>query len=96
MLWAFVASWPQNLVALASPAWGFLAAHEDEAGHLAVRARRLKPRTRPNFPFYTLIKGWQRLFAAARVVFHPWLRGKRPKDPPQLSLFPPNPAALLP
>ena len=56
----------------------------------------LKTCTRPNVPFYTLIREWQRLFAAARVAFHPWLRDKRLKDPPQLSLFPPNPTALLP
>jgi len=85
----------QNLVALASLAWGFLAAFEEDAEHLAIRARRLKPRKRPSFPFYTLIRGWQRLFAAAREVFYPWLRGKRPKAPPQLPLFPPSPGALL-
>jgi len=85
----------QNLVALASLAWGFLAAYEHEAETLVERARRLKPRKRPSFPFYTLIRGWQRLFAAAREVFYSWLRGKRPNAPPQLPLFPPNLGALL-
>jgi len=86
----------QNLVALASLAWGFLAAYEQEAEALVERARRLKPRKRPSFPFYTLFKGWQRLFAAAREVFYAWLRGKRPNAPPQLPLFPPNPGSLMP
>jgi len=86
----------QNLVALASLAWGFLAAYEHEAETLVEHARRLKPRKRPSFPFYTLIKGWQRLFTAARKVFYSWLRGKRPNAPPQLPLFPPNPGSLMP
>ena len=86
----------QNLVALASLAWGFLAACEQDAAALISRAKRQKTKKRPNFLFYTLIKGWQLLFAAAREVFYSWLRVRRPKPPPQLPLFPPNPSALLP
>ncbi|RME60287.1 hypothetical protein D6779_02480 [Candidatus Parcubacteria bacterium] len=81
----------RNLAALASLAWGYLAAYEHEAEELVVRAGRLKPKKRPSFPFYTLIKGWQRLFAAAREVFCSWLRGKRPNAPSQLAMFPPSP-----
>ena len=75
----------QNLVALASLAWGFLAAHEEKAEHLVVRARRLEPRVRPNFPFYTLLRGWQRLFAAARGL-----------SPVAARQAPQRPAAALP
>jgi len=86
----------QNLVALASLAWGFLAASQEDADTLVSRAKRQKPKKKPAFPFYTLIRGWQRLFAAAREVYYVLLRCKRPEPPPQIPLFPQNPAALLP
>lgn len=85
----------QNLVAIASLAWGFLALHQEDGDALVAKAKRQKTKKKPAFPFYTLLAGWQRLFAAAREIFYTHLRGKRPKPPPQLPLFPPNPAALL-
>jgi hypothetical protein len=65
----------QNLVALASLAWALLAAYQRHAHTLWEKARRQKPRQRPVFPFYSLLAGWQRLFAAARrIVYHWWRR----------------------
>ena len=71
----------QNLVALASLAWGLLAAYSDQAEHLREHARRQKPQQRPDFPFYTLFAGFQRLFAGARHTFYHWWRRRRSSLP---------------
>jgi len=84
----------QNLVALASLAWGFLAAYQDEACALVSKAKRQKTK-KPNFLFYTLLAGWRRLFAAAKEIFYARLRRRRPNPPPQLPLFPPSRHAPL-
>ena len=87
----------QNLVALASLAWALLAAYQDDGGKLLEKARRQKPKRSPVFPFYSLLAGWQRLFSAARVIFHPWLRRRRDSRataPPQPDLFADAPGLL--
>ncbi len=87
----------QNLVALASLAWALLAAYQEEGGRLLEKARRQKAARPGMFPFYSLLSGWQCLFSAARVIFHPWLRGRRQTRataPPQPDLFA-NTAGLL-
>lgn len=71
----------QNLVALASLAWALLAAHQQQAETLIAKARRQKPHKRLVFPFYTLLAGWQRLFAPARHVFYHWWRQPKAPDP---------------
>ncbi|MDG4870054.1 hypothetical protein P8631_18860, partial [Guyparkeria sp. 1SP6A2] len=53
----------QNLVALASLAWALLAAYQDRAPELVRHAQRQKRHRRLIFPFYSLQRGWQRLFA---------------------------------
>ncbi len=63
----------QNLVALASLAWALPAAHQEDGNKLLEKARRQKPKRPPIFPFRSLLAGWQRLFSAARLIFHPWL-----------------------
>ena len=84
----------QNLVALASLAWGLLAAYSDQAEHLREHARRQKPQQRPDFPFYTLLAGFQRLFAGARHIFYHWWR-RRQRSSPTPDLFG-NANGLLP
>ena len=69
----------QNLVALATLAWGLLAIHQITETHLLEKARRLKPRKALRFPFYSLLKGWQQLFATAQQIFYPWWR--QPTEP---------------
>ncbi|MEC9306007.1 MAG: hypothetical protein VX449_10590 [Pseudomonadota bacterium] len=65
----------QNLVALASLAWALLAAYQDRAPELVRHAQRQKRHHRLIFPFYSLQRGWQRLFAQGRSVFYPlWRR----------------------
>jgi len=39
---------------------------------LMVKARRQKPKKTLRFPFYSLLMGWQSLFAGARTIFHGW------------------------
>lgn len=86
----------QNLVALASLAWAMLAADTPRAEPLVAKARRQKPRRRPQFPFYTLLKGFQRLFAGAHHVFYHWWRRARPSTKPPIDdLFESN-HALIP
>ncbi len=50
------------------------------------------------FPFHSLLAGWQHLFSAARVIFHPWLRRRRHSGatapPPQPDLFADAPGLL--
>jgi hypothetical protein len=87
----------QNLVALASLAWALLAAYQRHAHTLWEKARRQKPRQRPVFPFYSLLAGWQRLFAAARRIFYHWWRRpiRPPSAPPIDDLFA-STSALMP
>ena len=74
----------QNLVALASLAWALLAADTSRAEALVEHARRQKPRRRPRFLFYTLLEGFQRLFAPARRIFYHWWRRPRPSPTPPI------------
>lgn len=76
----------QNLVALASLAWALLAAYQHDGQYLLEQAKRQK-RQRPRFVFYSLLMGWQQLFAGAREIFHAWWRRpSRPRtdDPPPI------------
>ncbi|HYW76964.1 MAG TPA: hypothetical protein VFA48_10100 [Gammaproteobacteria bacterium] len=75
-----------NLVALASLALALLAAHVDR-GHALVGHAKPQKQKRPNFPFYTLLAGFQRLFAGARHTFHRWWRTRTPTSPPINDLF---------
>ncbi len=64
---------PQNLAALASLAWALLAAHLEQAAYLLRKAKRQKPGRSLQCRFYSLLQGWQRLFAPARrIVYHGW------------------------
>lgn len=74
----------QNLVALASLAWALLAAYQHQSQMLVAHAKRQKPRKRPVFPFYSLLAGWQRLFAGAKEVFYRWWRRPTPQSPPPI------------
>jgi len=78
-------------VALASLAWALLAAYSERAGTLMVKARRQKPKKTLRFPFYSLLMGWQSLFAGARTIFHGWWRRRkrtsRHGGPPIADLF---------
>ena len=66
-------------MALATLAWGLLAVHQVTQTHLLEKARRLKPKRALQFPFYSLLKGWQQLFATAQQIFYPWWR--QPTEP---------------
>ena len=72
----------QNLVALATLAWGLLAEHQHQGQTLIDKARRQKERKPLVFPFYTLLMGWQRLFAQAKTIFYDWWRKPKSVDPP--------------
>ena len=79
----------QNLVALATLAWGLLAYYQHQGQRLLQRAKRQKPKQTLQFPFYSLLQGWQQLFAQARTLFYDWFRAPaRGSDPPIRDLFP--------
>jgi len=61
-------------------------------------ARRQKERHRPDFPFYSLLAGWQHLFAPARRIFYHWWRrpAPGPPGPPPIDDLFGNPSALTP
>ncbi len=75
-------------MALATLAWGLLAFYQHQAQPLIEHAKRLKPKKRLQFPFYSLLAGWQRLFADAKTVFYTWWRKKPDKIPINEALFP--------
>lgn len=77
----------QNLVALATLAWGLLAYYQDDGGKLLAKAKRQKTRKALQFPFYSLLMGWQRLFAEAKHMFYHWWRRPNPHDSPTRDLF---------
>ncbi len=79
----------RNLVALAMASWALLAEEQHRAEELIQRGKRQKDRQRhrPKFPFYSMLKGWQRLFAEATNLLHDRLRrGKSPVPLIQLDL----------
>ncbi len=53
----------QNLVALATLAWGLLACHQNQGQKLIYKAKRQKSHKPLVFPFYTLLSDWQALKA---------------------------------
>ena len=78
----------QNLVALASLAWGLMAYYQNNAQQLINVGRRQKEKKPLQFPFYSILRGWQRLFQQAKTVFYTWWRKPKPdKDPPIDDLF---------
>ena len=77
----------QNLVALATLAWGLLAKHQKNGQNLIDKAQRQKENKPLVFPFYTLLMGWQRLFVGAKSIFYDWWRKPKPKEPPMGDLF---------
>ena len=77
----------QNLVALASLAWALLADGQQDANVLLHKAKRQKPNKTLRFPFYSLLQGWQQLFAPAKHIFYRWWRQQtQHKQPPSLTL----------
>jgi hypothetical protein len=88
----------QNLVALASLSWVLLAAYQDDVTHLLHQAKRQKRKKALRFPFYSLLAGWQRLFAPATAIFYRWWRRPRQpdggNDPPIRDLFARQPGLL--
>ena len=80
----------QNLVALATLAWGLLAVYQEDGERLIEKAKRQKIKKSLQFPFYSLLQGWQRLFASAKTIFYHWWR-RHPTpgitDPPIDDLF---------
>jgi len=77
----------QNLVALATLAWGLLARHQHDGQRLIENAQRQKEKRPLVFPFYTLLMGWQRLFSNAKSLFYDWWRKPKPKAPLMRDLF---------
>ena len=50
--------------------------------------RRQKEKKPLQFPFYSILRGWQRFFQQAKTVFYTWWRKSKPdKDPPIGGLF---------
>jgi len=73
----------KNLVSLMLLAWSFLVYSEEKAAELKAlgKADRIKNRkknrkkeTRPAFPYYSILKGWQMLFSLATTALQSWLR----------------------
>ncbi len=73
----------KNLVALMLLAWSFLVSHEENAAELKelgkadkIRSKKnkRKEQTRPAFPYYSILKGWQILFSLATTALRHWLR----------------------
>ena len=62
----------QNLVALATLAWGLLAEHYKDSQRLIIKSQRQKENRPLVFPFYTLLVGWQRLFVGTKSIFYHW------------------------
>ncbi len=77
----------QNLVALATLAWGLLACHQNQGQKLIYKAKRQKSHKPLVFPFYTLLSGWQALFADAKTLFYDWWRKPNRLPPRQADLF---------
>ena len=62
----------QNLIALASLAWGLIAYYQKDTEHLITVGRRHKEKKkkRLQFPFYSILLGWQQLFQQTKTVFY--------------------------
>jgi hypothetical protein len=73
----------RNLVALAMASWALLAEEQHQAEELIQRGKRQKDkqRHRPKFTFYSILKGWQQLFAEAATLLHDRLRRGKPPGP---------------
>ena len=95
----------KNLVSLMLLAWSFLVEHEQTAADLKERgkpdklrstttkSKKKRARKRRDFSFYTILKGWQMLFALAKTAISQWLRkSDKPKYQKQL----PIPGLIIP
>jgi len=73
----------RNLVALAMVSWAMLAQEQHQSEELIQRGKRQKDkqRHRPKFPFYSILKGWQRLFSETTTLLHDRLRPGKPPGP---------------
>jgi len=67
---------------LSTFAWALLATHQQDGKLLIEKARRQKPKQKLTFPFYTLLRGLQALFADAKTIFYDWWRKPKPDKPP--------------
>lgn len=66
----------RNLVALATVSWALLSENQHDSHELIRRGKRQKKRKKLKFPFYSLLKGWQSLFAEASEIFYKRFRQK--------------------
>lgn len=82
----------RNLVALATVSWALLSEEQHESHDLITRGKRQKKHRKLKFPFYSLLKGWQSLFAEAKDIFYKQFR-KIKRDKTESQLFLP---ALIP
>ena len=64
----------QNLISLATLAWALLASEQNRGEQLILLGKRLKDKKQVKFPFYSLLKGWQRLFAQSKTGLYSLLR----------------------
>lgn len=73
----------RNHVALAMVSWAMLTEEQHQAEELIARGKRQKDkqRHRPKFPFYSILKGWQRLFGEATILLNDRLRPGKPPGP---------------
>lgn len=69
----------RNLVALATVSWALLAETQHQAEELVNKGKRLKKK-RPLFPFYSILKGWQRLFSEGVSLFYDRFRRRIPRQ----------------
>jgi len=82
----------RNLVALATVSWALLSEEQHDSHELIKRGKRQKKNKKLKFPFYSLLKGWQALFAEAKSIFYTRFR-QRTKETTEKQLFLP---ALIP
>jgi len=82
----------RNLVALAAVSWALLSEDQHGSHELIERGKRQKKNKKLKFPFYSLLKGWQSLFAEAKDIFYTRFRQKT-KETARRQLFLP---ALIP
>jgi hypothetical protein len=73
----------KNLVSLMLLAWSFLVNAEEDAAELKElgkadriknKKKKRKDKTRPAFPYYSILKGWKMLFSLATTALQHWLR----------------------
>jgi len=82
----------RNLVALATISWAMLAKEQEQKHSEALlqygKRQKDQQRYRPKFPFYSILKGWQKLFAEAKTMLHDQLRRRCTRPPLQQLALP--------